>query len=680
MPGNFVRKWDDSFIQSAIESLTTSHTINQALDKLRGQGYDVTSSAMRSAFRRNDLPSPSNYLGVDTEEEMEIDSEFEEQIETILNLVSNKENSDLDYISLCNKLGVVPKVLDEILADAEELGYDIKISRVGKAKLSEDKSSVNNKKAIILREYSMLVDSGKSYVTHTDIYEHLGYTKKTIEYYFGSLRRLNEEARVKYPFCFFDVAIEVAMKKSKRLKTALKNYDKFVLTTAVTGCKADYGFVDTLIKYCRETGSHVLVLVASDPAHNQWAPYASYGTVDRVFFDNPEYFTLVFDEKKIHKELSLSTIKLSAKQLNPLTGLKRLANKKGSFIFASPKQRLYAVSTVRGKYPKYVMTTGAATVPDYTTTNYMSNRLAYLAKQDHVVGGLVVELDGPHYHFRQIQYKKEGEIIDLGKRYEYSEEKKETKPTRVRPKAFVLGDWHAGDTSETAKKAWGEVCNELKPEKLIIHDLFNGLSINHHDRKNHIVRARRAMSGVSNLRSEIQKVVDDLNYLTKLADEVVVVKSNHDDFLARYLETWSFTEDHENVRYALDLAAAHMDGFDPLVFAVESVGLDNPDKVRWLEEDEDLTIEGVQLGQHGHRGTNGSKGSLRIMDEVFVDSITGHTHSPEIYRGAFRVGTSTDLTLEYTKGSGSWAHTSCLLYPGGSRQLINSINGDWRVK
>jgi hypothetical protein len=121
-----------------------------------------------------------------------------------------------------------------------------------------------------------------------------------------------------------------------------------------------------------------------------------------------------------------------------------------------------------------------------------------------------------------------------------------------------------------------------------------------------------------------------------------------------------------------------LDGGDPLKYGVEMHGL-KTNKVKCLMRDEDFKIARIQLGAHGDLGANGARGSLRAMEAAYGNSVSGHSHSPEILRGAWQCGTSSYLKLSYNRGPSSWMHSSCLVYPNGSRQLINSINGEWKA-
>jgi len=527
----------------------------------------------------------------------------------------------------------------------------------------------------IMETYANIIEN-KGYVSMNDMIDE-GYTKDTITYYFGSLTRLESSAREHFPESFFDIDVSEVIGSYENLNKFndfIHNKKRFILTTGVTGCKADYAGVESIKNYCKRKDAASLILVASDPAHNMFAPDAEYGTIDEALCDD-DNFAIVPCNTDLNSNLSISTIKLSAKHIDPATSMKRIASKNGTFIFASPKQRLAPVAVSNTKMPHFVMTTGAITRPDYTSSNYMSDRTAFIAKHDHVMGGLIIEIvDDTFYHFRQFQLSEDGSFVDLGIRYHPDGSIEEE-----RPEAFILGDWHCGVTDPNAKAAWEEVITSLKVKRVITHDIFDGMSINHHERNNTAQRAKIAIAGQHNLNSEINMLVRDIDYLSSICDELVIVKSNHDEFLDRYLASGYYVKDPENHRYALELAIALIDGHDPLAYAVDEIGLSEPNKVRWLDRDEDFKIAGVQLGAHGDLGANGARGSLKNIEAAYSNSITGHSHSPEILRNSWQVGTSSYLKLNYNRGPSSWLHTSCLLYKDGTRQLINSLNGKWRM-
>jgi hypothetical protein len=530
-----------------------------------------------------------------------------------------------------------------------------------------------SKKDAILKAYAELAQKLRRHVKMNDLID-AGYTKDTVTHHFQSLTRLSDAARAAFPDSFHDVDIATILgpKSIDELNDAIKNFKRFVITTAVTGCSVDTDLLKSIQHYCQKNDAAHLVLVASDPAHNR--EFAKdYGSIDRALLNSGAQ--LVVQDTALNSNLYISTIKLSAKHIDPITGLGRIGQRNGSFIYASPKQRLKPVAVSNEGLPHFMMTTGAITMSDYSTENYMSERTAYLADNDHIMGGLVVEIvDDDRYHFRQFQADNEGSFIDFGVRYNPDGSTEIEKPA-----AFVLGDWHSGETDPVAARCWIQIAKDLQVQNVVLHDAFDGLSINHHEMDNQILRAQRAEHNQLDLRSELAGLANDINMWTSFVPEVTIVKSNHDEFLELYLRKGWYADDPQNHRISLHLALAMLDNLDPLRYGVENLGLENKSKVKWLARDEDFRIARIQLGAHGDKGANGSRGSLRAMEGAYGNSVSGHSHSPEILRGAWQVGTSSKLKLSYNKGPSSWLHTSCLVYENGSRQLINVIEGQYRL-
>lgn len=536
------------------------------------------------------------------------------------------------------------------------------------------KKEESKKKSQMLRAYAQLRKKLKSDISVDEFTSSTEYTKDMLKHHWGSLAKIDAAAREKYPKCFLDVYLDDLLEGNQidLLRDTVKNHNKFVITTAVTGCGLDTKAYDSVKQYCSKNNAALLVLVASDPASN--LDRGTLGRIDKRLTSE----AIVLEDTHLNSNIFLSTIKLSAKHIDPITSLTRVGQREGSFIYASPKQRLKASPVSNIKMPHFLMTTGAITVPDYRSTNYMSNRTAYIAEHDHVMGAIVVEIgDSDEYHFRQIQFDDKGRFIDLGQQYDGKSIKE------IRPEAFVLGDWHSGSTCPMAKSVWKQVCDDIKPKKLVLHDTFDGRSINHHESHNIDSLAKRAEVGHLNLLDELKLVASDLEELDKWVDELVVVKSNHDEFLKRFLQKGNFTDDPYNYKTFLKLALELVEtNCDPLKYGVEELGKLNSNvarKVQWLERDEDFIVSGIQLGAHGDKGSNGARGGLKQMEKAYGNSVTGHSHSPEILRGAWQVGTSSKLKLSYNVGPSSWLNTSCLVYPNGQRQLINAIDGKYKI-
>lgn len=530
----------------------------------------------------------------------------------------------------------------------------------------------NENKALSLGAYISIIETNDGRVSMSDLNDS-GFTKDMIKHHWGSLRVMDEAARKKSPSSFYDISLEdlIVPKRKAELRSTVKNVKRFFISTAVTGCQANDAFLKSIKGWCKRNNGALLVLVSSDPSHNLFKANSSYGYIDRKL----ENEHVIVEDTQINSNLFLSTIKLSAKHIDPITGLSRIGQREGSFIYASPKQRMKCTPVGSAKLSHVLMTTGAMTNSNYNTSSYMAQRTAYIAEHDHILGGIIVEVvDDNVYHYRQVQADANGSFVDLGMCYSGGRVKK------MRPEAIIMGDVHVGETCPMVQKATDQLVKELRPRCKVVHDMFNGMAISHHEEKNQIVRAMRSKNGQCDLDDELRMTATWLNHAAEDVDEVIIVKSNHDEFLERYLSEGRYVKDPQNHRLSLDLAAAFMDGKDPLKTGIARYNIPNKGKIRWLSRDEDFKIANIQLGAHGDKGSSGTRGNIRSTEAAYGNSVTGHSHTPEILRGAFVVGTSTPLRLIYTKGPSSWMNTHCLLYPNGSRQLINIINGEYRLR
>lgn len=540
--------------------------------------------------------------------------------------------------------------------------------------MAKDETDNEDKKSRIVRDYASIFEE-LNRAPSMDELVNLGHTKGSIKHHFSSLSKLEEQARQEFPDVFFDVDIASLLRDddlSNKLHKVVKQYKKFVITTAVTGCVTHEGFHASLKNFCKQNKAALLVLVASDPAHNKAHNEGGYGTIDA----NLAKECMVVEDTHLNSNFFISTIKLSAKQVNPTTGLGDIGRREGSFVFASPKQSMILESTSNEKLPHVMMTTGAITIPNYVTEMYMSERTAYIADKHHVMGAIVVEIfDDQRYAYTQIQMlNEEGSFVHLGKRYHPS-----GKIVQEEPKALICGDWHSGSTDPLVRKCIEEMLDTYDIDNVIIHDGFDGISINHHEENNQIAKAQRYMSNAPSLEQEIVGYKDDLEWLATKTKSLIIVKSNHDEFLSNYyLKYAKYAQDPQNHYFSLSLAQAMMEGKDPLKFAVEKVGL-KARNIRWLKRDEDYKIAKIQLGAHGDIGPSGTRGSLKGMRKSYGQSITGHSHSAGIHHGAWAVGTSSYLQLSYNRGASNWIQAHCFLYEDGSRQLINTISGTWKM-
>ena len=437
----------------------------------------------------------------------------------------------------------------------------------------------------------------------------------------------------------------------------------YVITSAQYNGLANKNFLSALETYCLDHQAELLVLPMRGKSIDQ--DYLDPSLVTYLHMTSFKTGTKLNDKIKVHNYPILPQM------IDPSTGLARFPQSDVSTIFASPKQRLKVVPNSNQSLPKVLMTTGAVTKPNYNT----DNRQGIIAEHDHVYGAIVVDVvDAITYHYRQLTAQKNGPFVDLGVKY-FGKEKE---PAVL--EALIAGDWHVGDTNEAVRQATFEMIRAYRPRRVIFHDFFNGHSGNHHEKGKLGSRARAAREGRLSLEEELKMNLKELYHLVEVAGpntEIAIVASNHNEFLDRYLEEGRFMTENHNAALGAKLFSAVVERKNPLQVGLEMCG-GVPKNVRFLKRDEDYKVRGWQLGAHGDQGANGARGGIRGIENAYGKSITGHSHTPEILRNTYIVGTSTDLRLDYTSGPSSWMNTHAMLWDNGKVQLVHIINGKWR--
>lgn len=388
-----------------------------------------------------------------------------------------------------------------------------------------------------------------------------GYTNEKVRRLFGNLTSLRSEVKATHPEVFKTIFDEDDFNETRldALNKAVKKHKKYFVTTAVNGCSVHPQALISVKNWCVANKALLLVLPANDPAHNM-------DNKKGWNFDSNLYNEqIVFDEISLNSNVFISSILVGAKQINPTTGLGRITQLKGSAIFASPKQSLEFDAVSNVKYPHARFTTGAITVPDYSTTRFMSERTAYIANHDHVMGGIIVEVvDDAEYHFRQVQFDAQGGFCDLGIYHNQGKTKK------IKSK-IVFGDYHASEVDQEAKKAAAEIILQVGCDEIIMHDFHNGSSTGHHNENKMILKAKMSNQKRLSLLGELETDAAELNYWSafKQINRITMVKSNHDEIIDRWLDEARFVKEPENTMIGCFLAYHAIKGSSPLQKGLE---------------------------------------------------------------------------------------------------------------
>lgn len=122
--------------------------------------------------------------------------------------------------------------------------------------------------------------------------------------------------------------------------------------------------------------------------------------------------------------------------------------------------------------------------------------------------------------------------------------------------AINWGDIHVGEVPEdVAEASWGgkdSMLSVLKPKYQFLHDTLDFKSRNHHDIGNHLRNFQKHINGVDTVEEEIGEVAKFINTVSRKGIKTVVVNSNHDDALNKWLNIADYKTDPKNALFFLE--------------------------------------------------------------------------------------------------------------------------------
>jgi hypothetical protein len=350
-----------------------------------------------------------------------------------------------------------------------------------------------------------------------------------------------------------------------------------------------------------------------------------------------------------------------------MTGLQALSGI-NSCIFGSPKVQMEMIPVLEGNKPKMMLTTGAV-----TKKNYTDSKSGKTGEFHHTYGFVIVEIkDDETFFVRQVTANdNSGVFTDLCHRVEGG------KVSIIDSiSAIVFGDIHYGHHDQDVIDKTHELLDVIKPDHVILHDVFDGNSISHHEMKDPFIQYAKEINDTNSVEKEINGMLEGLESF-KDYKNVVIVRSNHDDFLDRWLknEDWKRQPTSKNSLVYMEFSAMLLKQYakgDVKGVIPEIINQRFP-KFITLNRNASYIVKNWELGQHGDLGTNGSRGSLLQFRKLNTKIVVGHYHSPGRKDGSLAVGTSTKLRVGYNIGPSSWLQSHVLIHTDGRAQHINFI-------
>jgi hypothetical protein len=369
----------------------------------------------------------------------------------------------------------------------------------------------------------------------------------------------------------------------------------------------------------------------------------------------------------------------------PLRGFESYTGR-ASGIFPHPRQHMVSVASHKQDPTKFNWSTGTV-----TKRHYLQKRAGIRAEFHHCYGALLVEIDSKGRWFvRQLASDNAGRVYDLN-----VVATAEGVEHHDGVEAITWGDLHVERANSVVRAlAWGKggMLDTLRPKRQFIHDLLDFHARSHHEMRDPHAMFERWIEGTDSVAEALMKAAAFLgDEAFRSWCETIVVCSNHDNHLERWLREADYKHDHRNAVTFLRLQLAKYEAiaerdkrFLMLEHALRAMCGLKPSAARFLRHDESYIIcrdghGGIECGMHGDDGPNGARGSISNLTRMGRKANIGHSHSAGILDGVFQAGTSSDMDLGYNRGPGSWSHSHVVTYPNGKRTMVTMWGGAWRA-
>ncbi len=364
------------------------------------------------------------------------------------------------------------------------------------------------------------------------------------------------------------------------------------------------------------------------------------------------------DDFHVSKDLVISSHRLNATRVNPLSGNHALTGRK-SVVYGHPQLAMEMVGSPKKLLPKVMMTTGSCNKARYSATNAGGT-----AKEYHTLSAIYIKVVRGGFHYIQLTW--DGTGFCYGNEY-WTEGGMQAVPEAP---AIVHGDSHVYHEIAKVTNSKLRVNSLLKPFAQVWHDLHDQGIGGHHETLRE--RIERTLKKEIFIEDEVRLAP---NYLERLGADTLnyIVGANHNDHLDIWHASFDPRKDPANAKFHGWLAG--------VMYGTEQSALEAcfnewgcGAHYEFLDRSAPRDIYGILIQNHGDKGTNGSRGSPKGFAKTAYPVFIGHSHTPRIEKSCWQVGTSTD-EMTYAQGDSTWMLTDGIIYFNGTRALINHIRG-----
>jgi len=498
---------------------------------------------------------------------------------------------------------------------------------------------VKYNKQAILDEYNNLCMLSNKRLTRADYRNYdTSYSSTLIESIWGSWSNFIKDAEADLLIARYNIIKEID-----------SDVDKMVITYVTDGSEINEDFYYTLLNYCKENKAEFGILWGKSLKKKQ--------TFNMDVFNLLQpYLATKFEFKKDNNCL-VQDFLIPPSQKNPLLNLDKLSTNIKTIVVGATKQYMQILPYKQYTDYRIAYSTGTLSLPDYKDTVAGNIDLKY-----HKYGAILLEYnkDQKRYIVRNLIYNNDS-LYDLNKVYTKNSVKKlDSLPY------MVLGDLHLPDQDYEVLEKTLEFINKYNVKEVALHDVASWNSICHHDFGHYLTQARNLSPETSDLKSEVEAVVTNLNFIASSCKKCRfnIVNSNHDMFVEKWLENGEFIKDRRNAVFGAKLF---------IKYCNNQHILDNylPNNVFFMEKNKEYNVLGYVVSEHGDAGISGASGSPNAFNKTFENCICGHTHSPEIREKTVYAGTLSKLIMNYNqKGMTKWVHANVLIQNNSTFQLI----------
>lgn len=421
----------------------------------------------------------------------------------------------------------------------------------------------------------------------------------------------------------------------------------YLLTSAQNSTPVHKGLLKNMEALVEHIGDCSLGVIASR--------YRNPSLYDEGLKEN--YWDDSLDEYLIASRMELFTdfvvgadVRIPYTTNRPVQNAKRMC-KDYSFVVGHPKQDMEAMPMLDNTKDKFIMSTGSVTLP----SNYSDTMAGESGRVNHKMGFLFIEVvdrEKGIFKAMNIEAMEDGSFDLPNIRVTNNGQIHKYRPSLI--DTIVLGDLHVGFHNEEELKDSLDFVMSHHPNNVVLHDVLSAESVHRYNINDAFKAYRMMMEGVT-IEKEIEDAIDMIKDIAEMTHNVIIPSANHHYILENWVKNYSWKSSLINAEKYMEFSQKLLRGdvSEKGLFG-DIVDGENIDGVKTLSYNKSHRIKGVEVGQHGDKGINGSRGNMNAYDKIGVPHIVGHGHGAKKYGDVIMVGTLSKLRMGYNQGYSTW--------------------------